>query len=410
MTALTKTTPFANNYTREMLQIVSGKGVYLQDAEGSRYLDFGSGIAVNAFGYGDSGLARVVAKQMRRVVHVSNLYTTPPALELGYRLLEFAAGIGRHPFGAVYFGNSGAEANESAIKYARLYATETRGPGHHKVLSFEHAFHGRTMGALSATPKPAYRTKFEPLVPGFETVPYNDPAAVEAVLDDSFAAVIVEVVQGEGGLTPINHETVRVLNEVTARHDILLIADEIQTGMGRLGDFFGSTAVGLKPDIVTLSKPLAGGLPLSATLIPERVNERVSPGDHGTTFGGGPVTAQAALYILDRLTREGFIESVRERAAQLEEGLQVLMNRHGFIRELRGRGMLRGLRIDLGDRQEALFPTIIPTARDMGLLILRSGEDVIRIAPPLVISRRDMERGLSLLEETLATVAAKRDG
>ncbi len=402
--ALTTDTPFARNYSREVLQIVKGKGVYLWDANGTKYLDLGSGIAVNAFGYGDKRLAGAVARQMKELIHVSNLYATPPALELGYRLLEFAGPVGRAPFTGVHFGNSGSEANEAAIKYARLYAHETRGTGNHKILSFEHAFHGRTMGALSATPKEAYRKKFEPLVPGFETTPFNDIAALEATLDGTFAAVIVEPVQGEGGLTPITPEFAAALNELTARYDVLLVADEIQTGLGRLGNFFGSTAAGLEPDIVTLSKPLAAGLPLSATLIPDRVNGLVSPGDHGTTFGGGPVTSRAALYVLERLTAPGFIESVRARADSLEKGLKAIQSRFECVGGLRGRGMLRGLEVNLGGDQEKLFPEILPAARDRGLLILRSGENVIRIAPPLIISETELQQGLSLLTETLAEI------
>jgi predicted acetylornithine/succinylornithine family transaminase len=406
--ALTKDTPFARSYAREVLQITRGKGVYLWDANGTRYLDLGSGIAVNAFGYGDRGLAGVVAKQMKDLIHVSNLYATPPALDLGYRLLEFAGTVGRAPFTGVHFGNSGSEANEGAIKYARLYAHETRGPGHHKILSFDHAFHGRTMGSLSATPKEAYRKKFEPLVPGFETIPFNDIAALEATLDNTFAAVIVEPVQGEGGLKPITPEFAAALNEITARHDVLLIADEIQTGLGRLGDFFGSTAPGLTPDIVTLSKPLAAGLPLSATLIPDRVNSLVSPGDHGTTFGGGPVTSRAALYVLERLTAPGFIDAVRQRAESLDAGLTALQSRFEFVGELRGRGMLRGLEITLEEHQDTLFPEIIPLARNRGLLILRSGENVIRIAPPLIISEKELQQGLSLLTDTLTEIEKRR--
>lgn len=408
MAAITQDTPFAHNYGREVLQIAHGKGVYLWDTNGNRYLDFGSGIAVNALGYGDRGLARAVHRQMKRLVHVSNLYATPPSLEFGYRLLEFTSSIGREPFTGVHFGNSGAEANESAIKYARLYAQAVRGAGHHKILSFEHAFHGRTLGALSATPKEAYRTKFEPLLPGFETVPYNDRAALEAKLDRSFAAVLVEVVQGEGGLTPLQPNVATALNELTRQHDVLLIADEIQTGLGRLGEYFGSTIVGLTPDIVTLSKPLAGGLPLSATLIPEKVNSRLEPGDHGTTFGGGPVTTTAGLYVLERLTRDGFLRDLRQRSAQLDQGLTALKERFPFIRELRGTGMLRGLRIDLSDRQNDLYPEIMSVARDKGLIVLRSGTDVIRIAPPLIISAKELERGLEMLAKTLEEIDKRR--
>ena len=406
--ALTGDTPFVKNYARQVLQLSHGKGVWLWDADGNRYLDMGSGIAVNALGYGNRRLARVVERQMRRLVHVSNLYATPPSIELGRRLLDLAKGVGRAPYAALHFGSSGAEANEAAIKYARLYALAKKGEGHHRILSFDRAFHGRTMGALSATPNPAYRRKFEPLVPGFETVPYNDPDALEKILDDTFAAVLVEIVQGEGGLTVISPQMVEKLNTLCAERNVLLIADEIQTGLGRLGEYFGSTAVGLRPDIITLSKPLAGGLPLSATLIPAAVNDQVQLGDHGTTFGGGPVTCAAALHILERLTSAGFLDTVRRRAAELERGLSMIVDRFDFVEEVRGMGMLRGLRINLGDRQSELYPEILGAARDIGLIVLRSGADVIRIAPPLVITSRELQTGLHRLEQTLESINARR--
>ena len=411
--ALTRDTPFARNYAREVLLLERGRGCTVWDSNGRSYLDFGSGIAVNALGYGDRRLARAVARQMRRLVHISNLYATPQALELGRRMLESAAGVARTPMGGVHFGNSGAEANEAAIKYARLYAYATRGSGHYRIVSLSDGFHGRTMGALSATPKQAYRTRFEPLVPGFETVPFDDPVALERIADQDSAAIIVEVVQGEGGLRRLGPDMVRVLNRITERGAAgeavpLVIADEIQTGFGRLGTLYGSETVGLQPDIISLSKPLAGGLPMSATLIPERVNAQVQPGDHGTTFGGGPAVSAAALYVLDRIADAGFLQRVRERAAELETGLQTLAERYPWVSELRGAGMLRGLRIDLGAEQDTLYPQMIDAARDQGLLILRSGSDVIRIAPPLVISSRDLRRGLERLEATFAHIEARR--
>lgn len=406
--ALTSNTPFVRNYAREVIEFSYGHDVWLHDTAGNRYLDMGAGIAVNALGYGDRTLARIVGRQMKRLVHVSNLYTTAPAIHLGDRLLDLSDNLGRAAFTAVHFGNSGSEANEAAIKYARLWALATKGPGHHRILAFENAFHGRTMGSLSATPKEAYRRKFEPMVPGFEFLPFNDPEALEKVITDEFAAIMVEPVQGEGGLTVLNRETATAINRICAERNVLVIADEIQTGLGRLGVLFGSSIVGLTPDIVTLSKPLAGGLPLSATLIPASVNDLVEIGDHGTTFGGGPVTTQAGLYILKRITTPGFLDQVRERAVELESGLQRLRDRYPWISELRGTGMLRGLRIDLGPDQAALFPEIIPAARDQQLLVLRSGADVIRIAPPLVISRRDLRRGLGILDTVLHNINARR--
>lgn len=406
--ALIQDNPFPNNYTREMIQFSRGRGVWLYDTGGKRYLDFGAGIAVNALGYGNRELARVVANQMKRLVHVSNLYANTPALQLGERLLELTRHAGRDPFTAVHFGNSGAEANEAAIKYARLHAHATKGPGHHRILAFENAFHGRTMGALSATPKEAYRRKFEPLVPGFGFLPWNDPEALEKGFSRHVAAIMVEPVQGEGGLQVLTQEMASAINRIAAEHDALVIADEVQTGMGRLGTFLGSTLSGLKPDIVTLSKPLAGGLPLSATLISAAVNDHVEPGDHGTTFGGGPVTTAAAMYVLDRITAPSFMEHVQERAVELEDGLERLRERYSWIQEVVGTGLLRGLRIDLGQDQDALLPGIIPAARDAGLLILRSGADVIRLAPPLVISHRDLKRGLGMLDTVFNYINARR--
>ncbi|SIQ74571.1 acetylornithine aminotransferase apoenzyme [Alkalispirochaeta americana] len=406
--AMTDETPFARNYARQVLEIASGRGCIVKDTRGNSYLDFGSGIAVNALGYGDRGLARRVARQMRKLVHVSNLYATTPSLALAEQLLELAAPVGRTPFQAVHFGNSGAEANEAAIKYARLRAHHHKGPGHHTIVAFEKAFHGRTLGALSATPNEAYRKKFEPLLPGFTFLPLNDRAALDRAVTEETAAVILEPLQGEGGLNSPSPEMVELLNRISAEREVLVIADEIQTGLGRLGELFGSTVIGLTPDIITLSKPLAGGLPLSATLIPASINERLEPGDHGTTFGGGPVTAEAGRYVLDRITAPGFMDQVRQRAQELEEGLQGLQKRYSWITERPGQGLLRGLRIDLGTDQEGLFPTILPTALERGLLILRSGSDVIRIAPPLIISRRDMQRGLAILDTVFHTINARR--
>lgn len=406
--ALTVDTPMANHFARSVLTIVRGRGATLVDANGNRYLDFGAGIAVNALGYGDRGLARVVARQMKRVVHVSNLYTTPETLAAGERLLEVAGGVGRAPFVGVHFGNSGAEANEAAIKFARAWAMGVRGAGHHRVLSFSNAFHGRTFGALSATPKEAYRRKFAPLVPGFESIAWGDVDALERTLDETFCAVLVEVVQGEGGLAVISQEMVAALNRLTAERGVLLIADEVQTGLGRLGSLFGSSLVGLKPDIITLSKPLAGGLPLSATLVPDSVNAQIVPGDHGTTFGGGPVTAAAARYVIDRIGDPDFLDRVALRAQQLGAGLEEIARRHRCVVETRGHGLLRGLMIDFGAAQADRFPRLVPAARDAGLLILTSGTNVLRIAPPLVISERDIDRGLTLLDTILADIGARR--
>ncbi|TVQ36977.1 MAG: aspartate aminotransferase family protein [Spirochaetaceae bacterium] len=399
------------NYAEELLIIDRGSGVWLYDRGGNRYLDMGSGIAVNALGYGREDLAEIASAQMRKVIHVSNLYTTEPTLQLARHLADAQIGAWNPDFGAVHFGNSGAEANEAAIKYARVYAQRTHGPQKHKLLGFHNGFHGRTLGALSLTYTPKYRTPFEPLLPGCVFAPFNDGAALEAALDDSFAGVIVEVVQGEGGLACMTPQFAESLNRLCRKHKVLLIADEVQTGLGRTGNLFGSEAVGLHPDIVSLSKPLGGGLPLSATLINRRINDVLEIGDHGTTFGGGPVTAAVALRVWQIIADPAFLVDVRHRASHLEHCLRELARRFDFTGQPCGMGLLRGLPVQAAERRlPDVMTAILTAARDRGLLLLRSGSNVIRIAPPLVISEREIDEGCAILESSLRAVATQFKG
>ena len=398
--------PLPRQYGTELLVLKEGKGVYLWDVQGNRYLDFGSGIAVNTLGYGREDIARVAADQMRKIVHTSNLFTTEPTLTLASKLI--ASG----PFQAVHFGNSGTEANETALKYARLYAKRKRGEGHHALLTFSHAFHGRTLGALSVTPTEAYREPFEPLLPGVEVCPYNDVEALKKTVDERFSGIIVEVVQGEGGLEVMSREFAQALNELRDAFDLVLIADEVQTGLGRTGYLYASEAVGLKPDIITLAKPLAGGLPLSATLIPEKINSLLKVGDHGTTFGGGPVTTAVASYLWDTVSNPDFHKEVREKGEFLEAELESLRKEWSsgalLLSRVRGLGLLRGLEVEVekGDMGEWM-KKILQAARKEGVLVLRSGKNVIRIAPPLVISREEIREGIEKLRRALQSVASQ---
>lgn len=386
--------PFPKQFATDLLTIDRGEGVYLFDVSGKRYLDLGAGIAVNALGYGNEEIARVAYEQMRKLVHISNLYTTEPAVELAFKLTATGS------FEAVHFGSSGTEANEAAIKYARLYAYRRRGPGHAKLLCFDNGFHGRTLGALSVTANSHYQEPFGPLLPGVTVLPFNDPSALESTLSSDYAGVIVEVIQGEGGLRLMTKEFAGALNAVCAKHDLILIADEVQTGLGRTGYPFASSMVGLAPDIITLAKPLGGGLPLSATLIPAKVNQLIRPGEHGSTFGGGPVTTAVASKILDTVLDPRFLEEVRGKAAALDEGLRRLAARFPFVQELRGAGMLRGIAVD--ENRAGTTAELIARGREEGLIILRSGVNVLRIAPPLVISRDEIAMGLELLERLFA--------
>ncbi len=399
MIQLIKDPPFPHNYASEMLGLERGKGVHVWDTEGNRYLDLGAGIAVNALGYGRRDLARIASRQMRRLIHVSNLYATRPAIDLASLLLSLLSQrMGQ--FAAVQFGNSGSEANEAALKYARLYAQRTRGPGHHKILSLSNAFHGRTMGALSATPNKKYSEPFEPLVPGMAVSEFNDVRELESTLNDQFAAVIVEVVQGEGGLRVMSAEFAAGLNRLCREYDVILIADEIQTGLGRTGPLFAGELVGLKPDILTLSKPLAGGLPLSATIIPAKINDLLKPGDHGTTFGGGPVTCSVANHVVNTIADPRFLARIAERGKQLTMLLDGIVADSDEISERRGTGLLQGIVVEAADTP-ARIPEIMDSCRDQGVLLLRSSSDVVRLAPPLVIGERELALGVAALRHAL---------
>jgi len=391
--ALETNLPFPPQYGSELLVVARGRGVWLEDTGGRRYLDFAGGIAVNALGYGRADLARIAMKQMRKLSHISNLFTTEPALALARAMLK----TGPWPFASVFFGNSGTEANEAALKYARLHSLRTKGPGHEKLLCFSGAFHGRTFGSLSCTPSPKYQDPFFPLVPGVVVAPYNDAQALARVMTDDFAGVIVEVVQGEGGLAPMTEEFARALNDFCRRSNAVLIADEVQTGMGRTGTFYASEGVGLQPDIITLAKPLAGGLPLSAVLISQKINCLIHAGDHGTTFGGGPVTTAVAAQVWKIITEPAFMDHVKEAGTALREGLSALRARHPQqVGDLRGKGLLQGFRYLGGEMKD-----LLDRARNRGILLLRSGADVVRLAPPLIISHTEIEQGIHMIEEAL---------
>jgi acetylornithine/N-succinyldiaminopimelate aminotransferase len=427
-TAMIREHPLPNCFTPQLLMISRGEGVWLEDAAGRRYLDFTGGIAVNALGYGREDLADIACRQMKKLVHISNLYITEPALELANKMIAHSAREAREEQGgreeqiahkaqargatggsppgneirAVQFVNSGSEANETALKYARLYAHRKKGEGHHTLLSFTGSFHGRTMGALSVTPNPKYQTPFLPLVPGVEVGEYNDVDALENILDDSFAGVIVEVIQGEGGLAGMTAEFAAALNRLCRKHDVILIADEVQTGLSRTGSFYASKGIGLEPDMITLAKPLAAGLPLAAVLIPEKINSLLHVGDHGTTFGGGPVTTAVASKVWDILSDPKFIARIRDRGEYLAGNLRTLIEKYAFLGGIRGRGLLLGVEI-LQERLSGecdtaeVMPGLLNAFREEGLLILRSGANILRIAPPLIIEPGEIDTGITIM-------------
>jgi predicted acetylornithine/succinylornithine family transaminase len=386
---VTPATPaLLENYKRAPVDFVAGEGVHLIDADGRKYLDFVSGIAVNALGYADPGLRAALHAAADGLIHVSNLYATAPGEELA------AALVAKSFADRVFFCNSGAEANEAAFKFARRWS-RTRGDAKHEIVALRGAFHGRLFGTLAATDRPAYRVPFRPLAPGI-TIVERDIDDLAAVLDpETAAAVIVEPVQGEGGVRVLDTGFVRELRALTKERDALLILDEIQCGLGRTGTLFAYEQFGITPDMVTLAKPLAGGLPMAAVLMTNAVAASIKAGDHGTTFGGGPFVASVAKYVLDRVSDRAFLEGVRANGAWFGQQLREIAARTGRIRAVRGVGYMWGIDV-MGTAAH-----VVNEALTAGLLVCSAGEYTVRLLPPLVATRDELALGLGMLEEVL---------
>lgn len=378
-------------YRRLPLEIVRGEGVSLYDADGRGYLDFTSGIAVNALGYGDAGVAAAMRDAAAcGVLHTSNLYHTAPARALAATLVadSFAS--------RVFLCNSGAEANEGAFKFARRWARGIGGPAKHEIMALRGSFHGRLFASLAATDRPAYRMPFRPLAGGV-TIVERDLAELRTVLDrDTVAALIVEPVQGEGGVRVLDGEFLRALRELTRERGIALIFDEVQCGLGRTGWRYAHERAGVAPDLMTLAKPLAGGLPMGAVLLAEEIASAIQPGDHATTFGGGPFVAAVATYVVERLSDPALLSHVREQGEWLGEALASLAQRcPGRVRAVRGIGFIWGF--DVVERAG----DIVTRALEAGLLVCSAGDHTVRLLPPLIASRDELARGVSILEDVL---------
>jgi acetylornithine/N-succinyldiaminopimelate aminotransferase len=380
--------PIVGTYKRAPVEFVRGSGVELFDAEGRAYLDFVSGIAVNALGYDDPGLKAVLHAAADGLVHTSNLYSTSP----GERLA--AALVAKSFADKVFFCNSGAEANEGAFKFARRWA-RTKGDAKHEIVALRGAFHGRLFGTLAATDRPAYRLPFRPLTPGV-SIFERDLVELDAALsEDTVAALIVEPVQGEGGVRVLDAGFLRELRAVTKARNIAMILDEIQCGLGRTGTLFAYERAGIEPDMMTLAKPLAGGLPMGAVLMTRAIADAIKPGDHGTTFGGGPFVATVALHVLERLSDPAQLEHVTQVGAWFGHELTELAQRTGRIRQVRGAGLMWGMDV-MGTAAHVVSESL---AR--GLLVCSAGDYTVRLLPPLVATRDELARGLAILEEVL---------
>lgn len=377
-------------YRRAPVEFVRGRGVELFDADGNAYLDFVSGIAVNALGYDDAGVAAAMRESMASgLLHVSNLYHTAPGRQLADALVErsFASNV--------FFCNSGAEANEGAFKFARRWAGTVGGTGKRAIVGLRGSFHGRLFASLAATDRPAYRAPFRPLAGGV-TIAERDIEELAAMLDaETVAALILEPVQGEGGVRVLDVGFLREIRALTRERRIALIFDEVQCGLGRTGTLFAHQGMGVEPDLMTLAKPLAAGLPMGAVLLNQEIADSVKPGDHATTFGGGPFVASVALHVLERLSDPALLLAVRDNGAWLGKQLSQLIERTGRVRAVRGVGYIWGADVHIPAGE------IVARALECGLLLCTAGEYTVRLLPPLITTRDDLARGLAILEDVL---------
>jgi acetylornithine/N-succinyldiaminopimelate aminotransferase len=392
-----------NTYKRPPIVFTRGRGCRVYDSRGREYLDFLAGIAVNALGHAHPRLVRTIRREAGRAIHTSNLFHNPFQGPLAKKLAKWS-GLDR-----VFFTNSGTEAIDGALKLARAYANAKASAGSSgnsgtsakktRILALENSFHGRTFGAVSITYLAKYREPFAPLVPGAEFVKFNDVPDLERKFDDSVCALVVETIQGEGGIFPVSREFWQRARQLATQHDAALIADEIQCGLGRTGRYFAYQAFGSLPDVVAVAKPLAGGLPLGAFIANEKFAAAFTPGMHGTTFGGGPLVCAAALEFLTVVEEEKLLTNIRERGAELRAGIEKLAAKFDFIREVRGEGLMLGvdLSVDGG-------PFIAEALRS-GLIMNCTHEHIFRLLPAFIIKRRDVAEFLTKFEAVLARTA-----
>ena len=376
-------------YKRPPFALVKGEGCRVWDENGKEYLDFVGGIAVCALGHSSAIVTKALEEQSRTLVHVSNLYYTRPQAELAKLLVENSFAD------RVFFCNSGAEANEAAIKIARRYTREKFGPGKYTILSMQGSFHGRTMATLSATGQSKVQVGYDPLLPGFKFIPYNDLAALRAAVDDTVCAVMLEPIQGEGGIVVPHPDYLKGVKEICREKQALLIFDEIQTGMGRTGRLFAYEHFGVSPDILSLAKALGNGLPIGAMLGTEEVASAFGPGSHASTFGGTPLVTAVSKAVVSSLLKDGWLEHCRDMGAYFMARLEDLKKRHACIKQVRGLGLIIGVELD---RPGA---PVLDACVQRGFLINCAQEKVLRFVPPLVVTKKEIDQLIEALDTVL---------
>jgi len=379
-----------NNYSRRPISIVEGKGTIVKDSNGKQYLDFTSGIAVCCLGHAHPALVKTIQEQSEKIWHTSNLFESPGQVALAESLVQ------DNHLAHALFCNSGAEANEAAIKLARKHT------GKHHIITFKNSFHGRTFGAMSATGQEKIQKGFGPMVDQFTYLPFNDVEALENAIDDSVAAIMLEVIQGEGGIHEVTEEFAQAINEICGNSDILLIVDEVQTGIGRTGTRFAFEQTALKPDIVSMAKGLGGGFPIGGILGTAEIYETFGPGSHGTTYGGNPLAVAVAQTVIDHVFKSSFLDEVQEKSQYLIKKLNEALPQDQY--EVRGKGLLIG--VDCGKE----VGSFVAKAEEEGLLLVAAGPQVLRLLPPLTVTNEEIDAAVEILKKILVEVESPVQG
>lgn len=379
-----------NTYGRLPMALVRGEGAYVWDAEGKQYLDFVSGLAVNSLGHCHPTVVEAIREQAGKLMHVSNMYWIEPQVRLAQMLVENSA------MDKAFFCNSGAEANEGAIKLARKYARKYMGPEKYEIITFEKSFHGRTLAAITATAQPKYQKDLDPLPQGFKYVPFNDFAALEAAVSPNTCAIMMEPVQGEGGVNVADYGFMQKVKQLCADKHLLLIFDEVQCGLARTGKLFAYEHFGVEPDIMTLAKAIAGGFPMGVLMAKEKVAECFQPGDHASTFGGNPLAAAAGCAAMSILADQAFLAETTEKGSYFAEQLNKLQHKYAFITDVRGKGLILGLGISVEGKH------IVDTCLANELLINCVGSNVLRFLPPLIVSKEHIDTAVAIIDQAMS--------
>lgn len=380
-----------HTYNRFQTEIVRGEGVYVFDENGKKYLDFTAGIAVNSLGYGDEDCIKAVEEQLHKINHCSNLYYSRPQAEVAEILVKNSC------FEKVFFCNSGAEATETMIKIARKFG-KTKGENCSKIITMKNSFHGRTTGAITATGQTKYQKSFTPLLPDIVYAEFNNIESIKELADENTCAVIVEPMQGEGGMKPATKEFLENLRKFCNENNILLCFDEVQCGIGRTGELFAYQSYGVEPDMVGMAKGLANGIPIGAVAAKGIASTILEAGDHASTFGGNPLACSAAKVVLTKLTKENLLQNVKDTGTYLKNKLSKLVEKYDFVKEVRGLGLMLGLELTVPAKD------ILNKCMEKNLLLIGAGANIIRFVPPLIITKADADKAISILDEILGEV------